>query len=251
MQEDQKIDHQLLSARFPGVVFQDSVMDLGVTLDGELTSDHVNACWKHLSLGVLPSSSAATHPSVSDRRNGCHTGSRVRSDQDRLLQRCPGRNHEATTEPASDGSQHCSPSTPANTEVRTHIVGDHRHLTLVACARSPHLQDMLSRLEQCCGCWSVIPTWTLHLVVGRLGTSTAFFNRFAPEGALLPLCHNTATGQHPGTQFLCSFACCLTTEDMLQLSRNNWNFFFFHGIFSTNRNSQLNWIQMRCWDYSM
>ena len=111
--------------------------------------------------------------------------------RDRLLQRCPGRNHEATTEPASDGSQHCSLSTPANTEVRTNIVGDHRHPTLVACARSPHLQDMLSRLEQCCGCWSVIPTRTLHLVVGRLGTSTAFFNRFAPEGALLPLCHNT------------------------------------------------------------
>ena len=74
-----------------------------------------------------------------------------------------------------------------------HISSAIIHLTLVACARSPHLQDMLSRLEQCCGCWSVIPTWTLHLVVGRLGTSTAFFNRFAPEGALLPLCHNTAT----------------------------------------------------------
>ena len=42
----QKIDHQLLSARFPGVVFQDSVIDLGVTLDGELTmSLHVgNTC---------------------------------------------------------------------------------------------------------------------------------------------------------------------------------------------------------------
>ena len=42
----QKIDHQLLSARFPGVVFQDSVIDLGVTLDGELTmSTHVgNIC---------------------------------------------------------------------------------------------------------------------------------------------------------------------------------------------------------------
>ena len=131
------------------------------------------------------------------------------------------------------------------------------HLTLVACARSPHLQDMLSRLEQCCGCWSVIPTWTLHLVVGGLGTSTAFFNRFAPEGALLPLCHNTATclcGHRADIlelNSLCSFACCLTTKDMLQLSRNNWNFFFFHGIFSTNRNSQLNWIQMRCWDYLM
>ena len=156
-------------------------------------ADHVNACWKHLSLGVLPSSSVATHPSASDRRNSCHTGSRVCSDQDRLLQRSPGWSHEATTEPASDGSQHCSSSTPANTEVRTHIVGDHRHPTLVACARSPHLQDMLSRQEQCCGCWSVIPMRTLHLVVGRLGTSTAFFNRFAPEGALLPLGHNTAT----------------------------------------------------------
>ena len=42
----QKIDHQLLSSRFPGVVFQDSVIDLGVTLDGELTmSTHVgNIC---------------------------------------------------------------------------------------------------------------------------------------------------------------------------------------------------------------
>ena len=42
----QKIDHQLLSARFPGVVFQDSVIDLGVTLGGELTmSTHVgNIC---------------------------------------------------------------------------------------------------------------------------------------------------------------------------------------------------------------
>ena len=179
------------------------------------------ACWKHMSLGVLSPSSVATHPSASDRRNGCHTGSRVRSDQDRLLQRCPGRNNEATTEPASDGSQHCSPSTPANTEVRTRIVGDHKHLTLVACARSPHLQDMLSRLEQRCGCWSDIPSGTLHLVVGRLETSTAFLNQFAPEGALLPLCHNTATclrghrGRHPGTQFHCGFVYCLTTEDML------------------------------------
>jgi hypothetical protein len=113
----------------------------------------------------ISSSSVATHPSAFDRSNGCHTGSRVRSDQDRLLQRCPGRNHEATTEPASDGSQHCSSSTPANTEVRKHIVGDHKHLTLVACARSPHLQNMLSRLEQCCGCWSEMPilelcTWS-------------------------------------------------------------------------------------------
>ena len=42
----QKIVHKLLSARFPGVVFQDSVIDLGVTLDGELTlSLHVrNTC---------------------------------------------------------------------------------------------------------------------------------------------------------------------------------------------------------------
>ena len=46
---------------------------------------------------------------------------------------------------------------------------------------------------KCCGCWSDIPTGTLHLVVGRLGTSTAFLNQFTPEGALLPLCHNTAT----------------------------------------------------------
>ena len=55
------------------------------------------------------------------------------------------------------------------------------------------LNLMLSRLEQCCGCWSDIPTGTLHLVVGWLGTSTAFLNQFAPEGALLPLHHNTAT----------------------------------------------------------
>ena len=38
----QKIYHQLLSVRFPGGVFQDSVTDVGVTLDGELTiSTHV------------------------------------------------------------------------------------------------------------------------------------------------------------------------------------------------------------------
>ena len=159
----------------------------------EWGTDHVIACWKHLSLRILSSPSDATRPTASDWRNGCHTGSRFRSDQDRLLQRAPGWNHEATTEPASDGSQHCSPSTPANTEVWTHIVGDHKHLTLVACARSPHLQDMLSHLEQCCGCWSDIPTGTLHMVVGRLGMSTAFLNQFASEGALLPLWHNTAT----------------------------------------------------------
>ena len=97
----------------------------------------------------------------------------------------------------------------------------------------------------------------LHLVVGRLGTSTGFFNRFAPgrcTSAALPQHSDVplrSPGRHPGTQFLCSFVCCLTTEDMLQLSKNNWNFFFSHGISSTNRNSQLNWIQMSCWDYLM
>ena len=99
---------------------------------------------------------------------------------------------------------------------------------------------------------------TLHLVVGRLEMSTAFLNQFAPEGALLPLCHNTVTchrGHRAGILELNSTAAsstaCLTTEDMLWHSRNNWNFFFFHEIFSTSQNSQLDCIQMHCWDYLM
>ena len=125
------------------------------------------------------------------------------------MQHCPGWNHEATTEPASDGSQHCSPSTPVNTEVWTNIVGDHKHLSLVACARSPHLQDMLSRLELCFGCWFIPSTETLHLVVGGLGTSSSFLDQFAPEGALLPLSHKTATslrGHRAGILELISIA---------------------------------------------
>ena len=150
-----KIDHQLLSARFPGVVFQDSVMDLGVTLDGELTmSTHVgNICrsgFYHLrQLRLirrhLTDATAATlvHAFVLTRIDYCNAVlvgttkqqlnrlQMVLNTAARLLLRIPNFGH---------------------------IVGDHRHLTLVACARSPHLQDMLSRLEQCCGCWSVIPT---------------------------------------------------------------------------------------------
>ena len=50
----QKMDHQLLSARFPGVVFQDSVIDLGATLDQELTmSTHVGNTRYAVSSGTV------------------------------------------------------------------------------------------------------------------------------------------------------------------------------------------------------
>ena len=169
----QKMDHQLLFARFPEVVFQDSVIDLGVTLDRELTmSTHVgNTCrsgFYHLRQLCLirrhlTDEMAATlvHAFVLTRIDYCNAVlvgttkqqlnrlQMVLNTAARLLLRIPKFGH---------------------------IIGDHKHSSLVACARSPHLQDMLSRLEQCCGCWSVLSTGTLHLVVGGLGRNTAFLD---------------------------------------------------------------------------
>ena len=147
----QKIDHQLLSARFPEVVFQDLVTDLGVTLDRELTmSTHVgntinsgfyHLCQLRLIRRHLTDETAATlvHAFVLTRIDYCkivligttkqqqNRFQMVLNTTARLLLRIPMFGH-------------------------IHIVDDHKHPSLIVCARSPHLQDMLSRLEQCCGC---------------------------------------------------------------------------------------------------
>ena len=96
------------------------------------------------------------------------------------------------------------------------------HLTLVACARSPHLQDMLSRLELCCRCWSVISMY-VNSAPGRRWARVEYCvprpvrswrSPFAtpPQHSDVPL---QSPGRHPGTQFHCNLVCCLTTEDML------------------------------------
>ena len=140
----QKIDHQLLSVRFPGVVFQDSVIDLGVTLDGELTmSTHVgNICCSgfyhlrqlRLIRRHLNDATAATlvHAFVLTRIDYCNA----------VL--------VGTTKQQLNRLQMVlNTAAPGNTEVRTHIVGDHKHLTLVACARC-------LTFKTCCLVWNSV-----------------------------------------------------------------------------------------------
>ena len=240
----QKIDHQLLSARFPEVVFQNSVIDLGVTLDRELTmSTHVgNTCrsdFYHLrQLRLirwhLTDEMAATlvHAFVLTRIDYCNAvlAGTMKQQQNRLKM-------------VLNTAARLLPRIPMFGHISSAII------------HTIHWLPVPDRLtfKICCLVWSSVvgagPSYLQELCtwssVGLGRVLLLFFDQFAPEGALLPLRHNTATclrghrsdilELHPAS----TSAAVQRQKTCTNIQKTIENIPFSKD-FLTNRNSQLN-----------
>ena len=171
--------------------FQKSVVNLGVTLDQELTlSSHIgNTCRSgfyqlrqlRLIRRHLTDKTAATlvHAFVMSRVDYCNAVligiakqqmSRLQmilNTAARLLLRIP--------------------------RFRAHLVGNHEHSALASRAQTRDVQSVLPGLELCRGNWSSIPTRAVCLVGGGLGPPTPVVGHVIVEGAVLSFCNNSAT----------------------------------------------------------
>ena len=170
-----KIDRQELLQRFPGIVFETSVIDLGVDIDEELKMDaHVGRITRSCFYQLRQIRTIRQSLSDSAIRTLIHSFVVTRID---YCNSCPVWHHRSTDRTSSENFECSSSSRTSNSKVCSSINADQRQSALAPRSATNQVQDLAAGCKLSTSESTSVSSGTLRAGFGGTGASTLAIRR--------------------------------------------------------------------------